>query len=121
MNKKILIEVLYKLLEYIKKELGYKIISGLKKALKSFARTLWSELKDEIRKQLILGIEKAHEYCLSEDAKLKEEFILDFIMKHIELPVILKPFKGIVRNIIKGKLEKFVHAVLTRADKIKGD
>ena len=114
MDKEILISMLNKIIIYFNKELKNKVLRALKKALIKFINTLWNELKDDIREQLKIGLTKAQGYYLSEERELKEKFVLDYIMQHIELPVVLRPFKGIVRNIIKGKLEKFVHSVLFR-------
>lgn len=102
------------------KEFIRKCKVALKKALKAFVKMLWQELKDEIRKQVVIGIMKAQEYCLSEEARIHEEFVLDYVMRHINLPVVLKPFRGLIRSLLKSRLERLIHSLLFKNAKVQG-
>lgn len=112
-----------KIIEYFSylmtKEFLRKCKIALKKALKAFVKALWKELKEEIRKQVVIGIMKAREYCLSEEAKIHEEFVLDYVMRNIKLPVFLKPFRGLIKSLLKNKLERLIHSLLFKNTKVQ--
>ncbi len=118
MDKQILLTYLKPVKDYCKSVVIPYLIGTLKKIGKPFVEALWKQLKKDIRNQLILGLGKVSEYVTTDDAKEKEKFLLDFIMSNINLPFALKPFKGLIKNIIKGKLEKFIHLALVKAHTI---
>ena len=115
--------IVTKIVEYFSyvmtKEFAKKCKAALKKALEAFVKALWRELKEELKNQAIIGIMKAQEYCLSEEARIHEEFVLDYAMRHIKLPVVLKPFRGLIRSLLKSRIEKLVHSLLFENEKVQ--
>lgn len=107
----ILKELFQKLISYCSKEV---IKEAFLKALEAFKDTLWKEIKEEVHNVAKEVISEAEAFLTSVEAQEKEEAILNAIMEKIQLPFILKPFKGIIRNIIKGKLEAFVEETLNK-------
>lgn len=93
-------------------ELLKKLIEGFKIAGKEFLRILWDFTQDEVilsaRKSL--GIIKS--YLESSNGVKKKQEIIDLIMLKIKLPVILKPFKGLVRKLVEDKIDEIIKELL---------
>lgn len=89
-----------------------KLIEGIEIAGKEFIKILWGYLREEVilsaRKSL--GIIKT--YLESADGISKKEEIINLIMLKIKLPLVLKPFKGLVRNIVKDKIDDVIKELL---------
>ena len=100
------------LLEQVK-EIGLKALGELKEFL-------WNKIKEDVKACAAQIIKDAESFLASAEAEEKKKAILDAIMAKIELPLILKPFKGIVRNIIKGKLEDLIKTVLDKGKELVG-
>lgn len=107
-----------KVLFYIKTELWGEIQTVLLKAVKEVKEFLWAKIKEDVKACATQIIKDAEAFLTSVEAAEKEEAILDAIMAKIELPLLLKPFKKLVRNIIKGKLEDLVKATLNKGKEI---
>ena len=93
---------------YICGELLEKVKEALPKAVKAFKDTLWAEIKNEVHACAVEVLTDAEKFLTSVEGQQKEEAILDMIMAKIELPLLLKPFKGLIRKIIKSKLENSI-------------
>lgn len=83
----------------------------IKAWLLALAANLWEDyLKDALKAQLDdlihRGINYVNAYYKSEDYEKKKEEIVNFIFKNIQLPLILKPFKGLVKAILITSIEK---------------
>lgn len=79
--------------------------------LLALAANLWEDyLKDKLREQInfliVRGVNLAHAYHESEDYQKKKESVFDFIFKNIQLPVLLRPFKGLIKSILSSNIEK---------------
>ena len=79
--------------------------------LLALAANLWEDyLKDKLREQInfliVRGVNLVRTYHDSDDYQKKKEAVLDFIFKNIKLPVILKPFKGLIKAILSSNIEK---------------
>lgn len=112
-------EIIFERIKRYFKQIAFPcLLKTIKEIGKPFIEALWKQLKKDIRNQLILGLGKVSEYVTTNDAKEKEKFLLDFIMSNINLPFALKPFKGLIKSILKCKLEKFIHLSLMKAKSI---
>lgn len=84
---------------------------------------MWEEyLKDKLKSELdnIIHsiVEKVKEYRGSLEYIKKRDEAYDKVFEAINLPVIFKPFKGIVKTILKDSITKKVDDLLTQLDKI---
>ena len=109
-----------KFLFYVKTELWSEIKDVVLKALAEIKEYVWTKIKEDVKACATQIIKDAEVFLTSVEAAEKEEAILDAIMAKIELPLLLKPFKKLVRNIIKGKLEDLVKAALNKGKELVG-
>lgn len=89
--------------------------------LLALASNLWEDyLKDKLREQInfliVRGVTLARAYHDSDDYQKKKEAVLDFIFKNIKLPVIFKPFKGLIKAILSSNIEKQIDKAFGIAD-----
>lgn len=96
-------------------------LTKVKAWLLAFAANMWEDclkdyLKNQIDQLIKRGTELVIEYHDSEDYKAKKEAILNFVFDRIQLPVILKPFKGLIKSILSNSVEKQIEKAL---DKLK--
>ena len=89
--------------------------------LLALAANLWEDyLKDKLKEQIdaliVRGVNLAHTYHKSEDYNKKKEAVFDFIFKNIQLPIVLKPFKGLIKAILSSNIEKQIDKMLGLAD-----
>ena len=109
-----------KFLFYVKTELWSEIGKVCVEAWEKIKEFLWTKIKEDVKACAVQIIKDAEAFLTSVEAAEKEEAILDAIMAKIELPLLLKPFKKLVRNIIKGKLEDLVKAALGKGKELVG-
>lgn len=93
-------------------------IIEVKAWLLAVASNLWEDyLKDELRDQIhsliVRGVNLAQAYHNTEDYQMKKDSVLNFVFKNIQLPVILKPFKGLIRSILSNNIEKQIDKAFT--------
>ena len=105
-------------LAYLQAKLFDKVKAAFLKGLAAFRDILWEELKDDIVACAKETVAEAEVFLASEEAETKKELILDAIMIKIELPIVLRPFKGIIRRILKAKLEDLVKDLLAKAKEL---
>lgn len=89
--------------------------------LLALVANLWEDyLKDKLREQInfliVRGVTLARAYHDSDDYQKKKEAVLDFIFKNIKLPIILKPFKGLIKAILSSNIEKQIDKAFGIAD-----
>ena len=89
--------------------------------LLALAANLWEDyLKDKLREQInfliVRGVNLVRTYHDSDDYQKKKEAVFDFIFKNIKLPVILKPFKGLIKAILSSSTEKQIDKAFGIAD-----
>lgn len=105
-----------------------KVKEYLKKAIKviglwllGYAKKFWEEklkdfLRDELRllaTQAVLEIEKLHD---SVEYELKRQEIFDNLFKNMELPILLRPFRWLIKMVLQDALEKKIQGTI---DKLK--
>ena len=122
MESKIFVQILKKagtaILAYFQAKLFDKVKAAFLKGLAAFRDVLWEELKGDLISCAKETVAEAEVFLTSEEAEVKEKLILDAVMMKIQLPVILRPFKGIVRKVIKSKLEDLIKDLLAKAKDI---
>ena len=89
--------------------------------LLTLAANLWEDyLKDKLREQINFliarGVNLVRTYHDSDDYQKKKEAVFDFIFKNIKLPIILKPFKGLIKAILSSSIEKQIDKAFGIAD-----
>ena len=102
------------------KELKEKAIEALKQAGKEFIHRLWELLKNEIIASAKQSLELLKELIKSEEGQVKKAFIADIIMEKVTLPVILKPFRGVIRRILADKIEEAVIGLIEKGQEFIG-
>ena len=90
----------------------------------ALAANLWEDyLKDILRSQIeelaSQGITYISAYHESEAYEKKKEEIFNFVFKNIKLPIILRPFKGIIKAILSNYVEKQIEKGINALNSIK--
>ena len=98
------------------KKVWESLKTGLQATSKEFLEFLWEFTKDDVilSAQKSLGIIKS--YLNSTDAKDKKEYIVELIMTKIKLPLPLKPFKGLVRKLVRDKLDEIINKLIKKSE-----
>lgn len=93
-------------LSYIEKDTWDKIKVALLKALEAFIKVLWNEIKDTVREQALLALQTAKTYYEAEQVKIKKSELISQVVESLKLPIIAKPFKGLLKSYINKQVEK---------------
>ena len=121
-EKKIVVTIIKgawkKFLFYVKTELWCELKDMGLKALAEFKEFIWNKVKADVKACAQQIIKDAEAFMTTVEAKEKEERILDAIMAKIDLPLLLKPFKKLIRNIIKEKLEAAANSAIEKGKEI---
>ena len=107
-------------MEEIFEELKVKFLDALQAALKAFKDTLCGYLKEDVILSARKSLELLKELIKSEEGQVKKAFIADIIMEKVTLPVILKPFRGIIRRILADKIEEAVIGLIEKGQEFIG-
>lgn len=118
MNKKAFLEFIKKYgliaVTYLKNEFGESVKEAFRLSWKFFVDTLWNSIKDEVNSKLKSTVKFIEFYFNSTDYEEKEKAVIDTLMKNISLPLPLKPFRGVLKKILKNKLKKVVSKSLKK-------
>lgn len=118
MDKKIFIDFIKKygmtFLLYFKDKFGPQIKEGFKKAWQAFVNTLWDSVKDDFKAEVNSTVQFIEYYFNTPDYKEKEEAIINVLMKNVQLPLVLRPFKGLLKNIFRNKLRKLIEKTIKK-------
>ena len=120
MEKVILKELLKRAGIWLKNRLWERLKDVFIRAWDSIKEKLWNEIKAEVRAAARELITDAETFLTSMEAQEKEKLIIDILMSRIELPFVLKPFKGIVRKILKSKIEETVQSLIKKGKEFVG-
>ena len=96
------------------------LLEGLKKAWESFLKTLWDYIKEEVINSAKKSLELLSELVKSEKGQANKEFIVDIIIQKISLPLVLRPFKGLIRKFLSSKIEETVEALINKGHEFVG-
>ena len=100
--------------------LKIKLLEGIKEAVSSFITTLWNYVKEEVINSAKQSLDLLSELIKSEVGQAKKEFIVDIIMQKINLPFVLKPFKGLIKKLLANKIEEAVEAIINKGHEFVG-
>ena len=89
-------------------ELKNKLIKGIRDLAEAFIKSLWEYLKAAVIESIKKSLDLLKELVKSEAGQQKKEFILDIVMSKIELPFLLKPFRGLIKKFLANKIEETV-------------
>ena len=90
---------------------AFKIaIIKVKAWLWALAANLWEDyLKDELKHEIDIlvdrGVSLVHTYHDSADYQIKKDMVIEFIFKNIQLPKLLRPFKGLIKGILSNSID----------------
>ena len=120
MEKRTFKELLIQAGHYILAYFTHYLLPILKEAfLKTktyFIENLWDMVKDELATQVKSTVVFVEQVMGTPEYKEKEKAVIDTLFKNVHLPLYLKPFRPLVKKILKGKLEKFVSKHLKKLD-----
>lgn len=102
--------------EEIFEDIKVKFLEGLKVAGKAFVNTLWDYLREDIILSARKSLKLIEKYLNSDDGITKKKTIVELIMKKIDLPLPLKPFKFIVKKIVEDKIDSIIKELLERCN-----
>lgn len=102
--------------EYFKTFLFPQIKEAFLETKDEFLKNLWNRIKDDIHDKAEKAVEYVKEYVESTDYAVREKVALDYIFKKISLPLPLKPFKFLIRNIFKSKIRALIEDSLRKLD-----
>ena len=102
--------------EEVFEELKVKLLEGLKEAWKAFIDTLWEFLKEDVILSARKSLKIIENYLNSTDGQDKKQYIIDLIMEKIKLPLVLKPFKFIIRKMVQDKIDTIIKELGTKVD-----
>ena len=105
---KVLKEAWYYVLAYFTNYLFPKIKEYLLGAKDKFIEMLWEEIKEEAKAQVKSTIEYIEKYFNTSDYEAKEKAIITTVCDSLNLPLFLKPFRPLLKRILKGKFKKLV-------------
>ena len=97
---------------YIKRNTSEKLKEALLKALEAFKNTLWNEVKDTVYSQTLSALQAAEAYYKTEQVKIKEKELISQIVDSLKLPLVLRPFKGLMKSLIIKKIEEIIQEAL---------
>ena len=104
------------IITWYKENLQQKVREGLKLAAHAFFATLWDFLKEDIILSARKSLKRIEQIAHSEKGEKAKKKIVDLIMTKIKLPIVIKPFKGIVKKVVENKIEEIIDTILEKGD-----
>ena len=106
----------YYFYEYFRTFLFPQIKEAFLEAKDKFLEDLWNRIKDDVHEHAKQAVLHVKEYVESADYEVREKAALDYIFKKVSLPLPLKPFKFLIRNIFKSKIRALIEDSLKKLD-----
>ena len=97
-----------------------RVKEGCKLALRAFIETLWDYLKEEVLDSARKSLTLIKTLWESAEVKEKKAAIIEVIMLRIKLPLVAKPFNGLIKKIIGEKIDDIVEMLLGKGFKALG-
>ena len=88
----------------------------LKKIVKALIEKFAPKVKAEINEFAAEAIEKLKIKVGNYDYEVKLNALIEYVMSKVNLPLVLKPFKGVVRNVVKDVAEGLIEDVKDRVE-----
>jgi hypothetical protein len=105
---------------FYKEYLQDKVREGLKLAFEAFYKTLWDFIKEDVLKAMHDSLKAIEAIVNSKKGQDKKEEIVNLIMTKIKLPIVLRPFKGLVKKAILKKIDELLHKVFGKGFELLG-
>lgn len=93
---------------------------ALKKGIQAFTTFVWENIKGDVRAGALEAIKYLSSYFGTDTCRNNVDLVLDQVMKKIKVPLIFKPFKGIIKRKFKKEIEKIVQNILTKGIELLG-
>jgi hypothetical protein len=120
MDKKLFKEAMkqawYYILAYFTNYLMPILKETFEKTKTYFINLLWDSVKEEFTCRVKSTVEFIETFFESPDYKEKEKAVIDTLFKNVNLPLPLKPFKPLLKKILRGKLHKLIEKYLKKLD-----
>lgn len=105
-------EVLEIAVKYYKENLQVRVRESLRIAVHAFIESLWECMKDVILDSARKSLELIRVIWQSAEVKEKKKAIIEVIMLRIKLPLVARPFKGLIKKMISNKVDDIVEDLL---------
>ena len=118
MNKQLILSLIkqawYYIVAYFTQYLTPILKETLLKTKEYFINLLWDKLKEEFHLVAEPTVEYMEKYFGSLEYQQKEKDIMDTLFKNVKLPVLLRPFKGLIRKMLQDKLHNLIKSILEK-------
>ncbi len=94
------------------KDIALKVIEEVKKHI-------WEIIKKEITEAIIETTAVIKAYLNSNEGKSRREEIVNIIFEKVKLPVLLKPFKGLIKKKFADKIDELIVEFIRKVEEIK--
>ena len=91
----------------------------LAEVIKEIKEHIWEIIKKEITEAIQETISIIKAYLDSNEGKAKKEAIATIIFEKVKLPVLLRPFKGLIKKKFSDKIDELTVEILRKAEGIK--
>ena len=89
-----------------------------KKLVKKLIEKFAPKVKTEVNEFTAEAIEKLKIKVENYDYEMKLEMLIEYVMSKVKLPLVLKPFKGVVRNVIKDVAIGLIEDIKDRVEDV---
>lgn len=118
MNKKIFQELIkqvwYYVLAYFTNYLFPILKDSLEKTKNYFINLIWDSVKEDFAGKAESVVKFIDEFLKSDSYKEKEKAAIDTLFKNVNLPLFLKPFKPLLKKLLRNKVRKLVEKYLKK-------
>ena len=118
MDKQAIKELLKQAWCYVSSYFTHYLLPILKDTLNKtknyFIDLLWASVKDEFARAAKSAIEFVERFLDSPNYKEKEEAVIDVLFQNVDLPLVLKPFKPLLKKIFRNKVRRLVEKNLKK-------
>ena len=118
MNWKIIFKALKVLcsivIDYLRKALGAQLKEAFQLALEAFKTTLWEHVKAEATQAAKEAIRTIKAFYVNPDVQNRKKAIVDDVVKQIKLPLVVKPFRGLIKKMLNDKIDELVESLTNK-------
>lgn len=120
MDKKIFKELAKQAWYYVLSYFTHYLFPILKDCLKQtkdyFINLIWDSVKEDFAAKAEAAVKFIDEFLKSDSYKEKEKAAIDNLFNNVKFPLFLKPFKPLLKKILKNKVRKLVEKYLKKLD-----
>ena len=118
MDKQTIKELLKQMWYYISAYFTHYLLPILMDTLNQtknyFIELLWASVKDEFTRATKSAVKFIERFFDSPSYKEKEEAVIDVLFQNVDLPLVLKPFKPLLKKIFRNKVRRLVEKNLKK-------